>query len=299
MRSRADSVESTRGALFRSSETKVKSNKQSHTKSRIPHAVSKSTPYKTHEVFDPSSADDHHSPRLGGPPGKLLNHDSANDHDTPHTEGSTRYSSFDVHHPMDGHTPHASFLDTYTTNRVLDDRLIQSEHESLSNHALLNHGPNKQHLHTANRASSGSRLSTSHPDAHNRCGQDEDRSQNDESQGSLTQKFIGDSSSDDRTIETWREWFFHVIYTIFWDPYNDPEFSTVQQNTWAILLGIFMGVFTAKWGDVIEFCVDFVWVTIPETLIDWGIFCNDLSMCRGLPLPHYMWICPTLFGGVR
>jgi len=119
-----------------------------------------------------------------------------------------------------------------------------------------------------------------------------------ESRNSHTRKFIGSSPREKRAVETWREWAVNIIHTIFWDPYDDPEFSTVQQNTWAILLGIFMGVFTAKWGDVIEYCVYFVWVTIPEKLIEWGLFCSDLDACKALPLPHYIWMCPTLFGGV-
>jgi len=81
---------------------------------------------------------------------------------------------------------------------------------------------------------------------------------------------------------------------IFYDPVI-PEFTTLQQTTWAVLLGVFMGLFTAGWGYLVEKCVDFVWVTIPKYLMDHNIF-TDLN--GHLPLPHYIWICPAIFGGV-
>lgn len=79
--------------------------------------------------------------------------------------------------------------------------------------------------------------------------------------------------------------------------YNEatPEFSTKQQITWACLIGILMGIYTALWSDMVETLVEFVWKDVPETLRDWGMF-TDLD--GPFPLPHYMWICPTVFGGV-
>jgi len=85
-----------------------------------------------------------------------------------------------------------------------------------------------------------------------------------------------------------------IIHNFFYDPEN-PEFTSLQQNAWAVVLGIFMGIFTAKWGEVIEFCVEIVWTKIPEKLLEWGIF-TDLN--GSFPLPHYVWICPALTGGV-
>ena len=60
-------------------------------------------------------------------------------------------------------------------------------------------------------------------------------------------------------------------------------------------MGIFIGIFTAYWGKLIEKCVEAVWVTFPSWLLAKGIF-TDLD--GHLPLPHYMWITPTIFGGV-
>lgn len=81
---------------------------------------------------------------------------------------------------------------------------------------------------------------------------------------------------------------------LFFDPDN-PEFTSLQQFSWAVMTGIIMGVLTAKWGDLIEFCVDFMWKEVPETLLEWGVF-TDLD--GSFPLPHYMWICPAIFGGL-
>ena len=60
-------------------------------------------------------------------------------------------------------------------------------------------------------------------------------------------------------------------------------------------MGIFFGFLTAYWGMVIDWCVEFVWETVPEVLLEWGWF-TDLDGPR--PLPHYFWVCPTVFGAV-
>jgi len=86
----------------------------------------------------------------------------------------------------------------------------------------------------------------------------------------------------------WKSFYEHFFY-------NNHEFTTLQQNVWATLIGAMMGVMTALWGWAIELCVDFVWETVPEALLEWGIF-TDLDGAR--PLPHYMWVCPAFFGGV-
>jgi hypothetical protein len=85
-------------------------------------------------------------------------------------------------------------------------------------------------------------------------------------------------------------WFEYLVYNKYL-----PEFTSMQQNTWATILGIFMGVFTFLWGRLIEFCVEFTWKTVPEYLLEKGIF-TDLD--GKFPLPYYMIICPAVFGGV-
>lgn len=74
-----------------------------------------------------------------------------------------------------------------------------------------------------------------------------------------------------------------------------PEFTSLQQFSWAVILGVAMGIYTAVWKKIIERCVDFVWQTVPRKLLKWGFF-TDLN--GKFPLPNYMWICPAIFGGV-
>lgn len=88
--------------------------------------------------------------------------------------------------------------------------------------------------------------------------------------------------------------FIRLMKNIVYDS-EKPEFTSSQQTTWAVLIGFFMGIFTALWNTVLETSVEVVWVKIPAYLLDKGIF-TDLD--GWLPLPHYMWICPALFGGV-
>lgn len=96
--------------------------------------------------------------------------------------------------------------------------------------------------------------------------------------------------SYDVNMTWWENLYAHFIY-------NDdlPEFTTLQQSFWAVVIGVIMGIITALWGWFIDFCVDFIWKTIPGYLYEIGIF-TDVN--GHLPLPHYMWICPCLFGGV-
>jgi Voltage gated chloride channel len=74
-----------------------------------------------------------------------------------------------------------------------------------------------------------------------------------------------------------------------------PEFTSLQQFSWACLIGAFMGLYTAFWKIFIEIGVEFVWETIPEFLLGIGVF-TELVGAR--PLYHYMWICPSIFGGL-
>lgn len=74
-----------------------------------------------------------------------------------------------------------------------------------------------------------------------------------------------------------------------------PEFTSLQQFVWACLIGIAMGFYTAGWKMFIEFGIDIFWETVPEYLIDWGVF-TDVE--GSFPLYHYMWMCPAIFGGI-
>ncbi|KAL3930615.1 MAG: hypothetical protein SGBAC_011686 [Bacillariaceae sp.] len=74
-----------------------------------------------------------------------------------------------------------------------------------------------------------------------------------------------------------------------------PEFTSVQQFTWAVIIGIAMGVFTATWKMLIERCVLLVWRDIPTLLLEKGYFS---SLEGAFPIYHYMWICPSAMGAV-
>lgn len=85
-----------------------------------------------------------------------------------------------------------------------------------------------------------------------------------------------------------------LVRTMLYNPVA-PEFTSLQQFNWAVLIGIFMGVFTAFWKSLIEKGLEFVWQTVPEFLLENGIF-TDLD--GAFPLYHYMWICPAIFSGI-
>lgn len=74
-----------------------------------------------------------------------------------------------------------------------------------------------------------------------------------------------------------------------------PEFTSLQLFVWSILIGIFMGFYTAFWKMLIEFCVDFVWDGVPSFLKRIGFF---TELGGVFPMTHYMWMCPAFFGGV-
>lgn len=120
-----------------------------------------------------------------------------------------------------------------------------------------------------------------------------------ESHGQKSQAIPSDSfehnPSDHRTCKEFIVdgclWLWHT--TVF--DKDNPEFSSMHQFTWAVILGTIMGFLTAFWGIFIDYCVELVWVKTPALLLHWGIF-TDLD--GYFPLPHYMWICPSIFGGV-
>jgi hypothetical protein len=85
-----------------------------------------------------------------------------------------------------------------------------------------------------------------------------------------------------------------ILRTLLYNPIY-PEFTSLQQFSWAVLLGIVMGVYTAVWKFLIERCVLFMWKDVPEQLLEWGLFS---SLDGWFPIYHYMWICPCIMGGV-
>ena len=84
-----------------------------------------------------------------------------------------------------------------------------------------------------------------------------------------------------------------IIRKFFYNPFY-PEFTGLQQFTWAIVIGVFMGVMTAGWKLLIEACVEFTWKILPKFLLRLGMF-TDLN--GAFPLYHYCWILPGFFGG--
>ena len=85
-----------------------------------------------------------------------------------------------------------------------------------------------------------------------------------------------------------------MVRSLFYNPVT-PEFTSLQQFSWACLIGIFMGFYTAFWKTLIERSVDFMWKDVPETLLEWGLF---TELDGAFPLYHYMWICPAIWGGI-
>ena len=85
-----------------------------------------------------------------------------------------------------------------------------------------------------------------------------------------------------------------IIRWLFYNPLY-PEFTSLQQFCWAVVLGVFMGIFTAGWKLLIDTCVRFTWKTLPEKLLQWGFFTGLDGI---FPLYHYMWITPGLLSGI-
>jgi len=96
-------------------------------------------------------------------------------------------------------------------------------------------------------------------------------------------------------FDDWNGWgLAGMVRTFFYNPLS-PEFTALQQFDWAVTIGVVMGLYAAAWKYLIESCVDFVWETVPEFLLEKGIFTEPDGR---FPLYHYMWICPALFGGI-
>lgn len=106
---------------------------------------------------------------------------------------------------------------------------------------------------------------------------------------------VGKDEDGHPIFEEHTKWTIPALLRHFLYNPEYPEFTSLQQFNWAVILGVVMGIYTAVWKCIIENCVDFVWQTIPQTLHHWGFFTDLDGM---FPMPNYMWICPSIFGGV-
>jgi H+/Cl- antiporter ClcA len=97
----------------------------------------------------------------------------------------------------------------------------------------------------------------------------------------------------DRYEEQW--WSLAAtVRHVFYNP-REPEFTSLQQFSWAVVIGVVMGVYVSFWKSLIEGGVDFMWKTLPAELLRLGVF-TDIH--GSFPLYHYMWICPAVWGGI-
>jgi hypothetical protein len=95
---------------------------------------------------------------------------------------------------------------------------------------------------------------------------------------------------DDYAAWTLAGFFRHYLYNPF-----SPEFTSLQQFNWAVLLGVVMGFYTAAWKLIIEHGLEFVWKSVPEKLMELGVFTDASGI---FPIYHYMYICPSMFASV-
>jgi hypothetical protein len=87
--------------------------------------------------------------------------------------------------------------------------------------------------------------------------------------------------------------FIHTLRSLFYDP-TKPEFTSLQQFCWAVVIGFFFGITTALWQLIINSSINFIWRDIPQMLLSKGFF-TDVN--GSFPLPNYCWICTSIFGG--
>jgi len=102
------------------------------------------------------------------------------------------------------------------------------------------------------------------------------------------------TENDEPVFEGGRYTLAGLVRHFLFNPLS-PEFTSLQQFSWACLLGVAMGLYTAVWKWFIEAGVDFIWETVPERLLEWGAFTDAEG---AFPLYHYMWMVPAVFGGV-
>jgi hypothetical protein len=85
-----------------------------------------------------------------------------------------------------------------------------------------------------------------------------------------------------------------IFRTLLYNPIY-PEFTSLQQFNWAIIIGMSMGVYTTVWKFLIQTSVLFVWKDIPIFLLRFGVF-TDLN--GSFPIYHHMWIVPGVFSAI-
>lgn len=96
-------------------------------------------------------------------------------------------------------------------------------------------------------------------------------------------------------FDDWGGWtLVGLVRHFLFNPLS-PEYTQLQQFSWAVILGIGMGIYTANWGKLIDTCVEFVWKTVPTFLLSVGVFTSENG---SFPLYHYTWICPCVLGGI-
>ena len=112
-----------------------------------------------------------------------------------------------------------------------------------------------------------------------------------------TEWLLSDAVEDEQGNHYFEDYNWTLAAAVRHFLYNPlaPEFTSLQQFVWAVLIGILMGFYTAGWKYLIESGVDFVWETVPEMLLEAGFF---TELDGAFPLYHYMWICPAIFGGI-
>jgi len=216
----------------------------------------------------------------------VLNHTPLPDHPraAPNNENSTVTSVSDLNYSLPTMYVSDVFSERSTFRSVDPNAQLIPDPYSVKNYNAQNQGQFQQY--NANGNTYGSTAINN----------------NDYSDGNNPQmKYTPDSGSaddhdDDEDDDHEEELgIFGRLYAyLFWDE-KAPEFTSIQLNSWSFIIGVLMGIFTAVWGQVIEICVEFVWKDIPEKLLEWGVF-TDLD--GKFPLPHYMWVCPMIFGGI-
>ena len=168
-----------------------------------------------------------------------------------------------------------------------------NDHHQVVNPMNMNMNMNDKYAHYGSNNNSLNHSWDDHPHQHLGNITNNDTFSYDDGDRSYSNDRSNDNDHENESQEE-PSFFRDLFHQLVHDP-NKPEFSSLQQTIWAILIGIFMGLFTAGWGQAVEMSVDFVWVAVPGFLLEKGFF-TDLD--GGLPLPHYIWICPAIFGGV-
>lgn len=236
-----------------------------------------------HQQLHPLKSSNYGSTNINGPSGNTMriNQNDYNDEDSPLNSDlfqnlpsppydMTQNQMFDFHNAQGGNSG----------GEMYDVAHAKQQYYSYST-TNRHHQRHHQQQYTAEGMKNGNSMNNS-----SRSTQNSVNSRNNTNSSYDTEDDGIDEPFDDSNLT----WFQYLVYNK-----DLPEFTSMQQNTWATILGIFMGAFTFLWGRLIEFCVEFTWKTVPEYLLEKGIF-TDLD--GKFPLPYYMIICPAVFGGV-